>query len=252
MQIEWFTFVAQLVNFFVLVWLLKRFLYKPILEAIDERERLISTQLKNAQEREAEATYEKTELQKKNEQFEQDKKRLMEKTIAEINNQRDRLIEEARNDATDLREKLEISLIELQEQKKEALMQKTIQEVFALAKTTLQSLASVRLEEFIVAEFIEKVSNLDTQEQREFIEALSANFNSISVCSAFELSEKQKSELKQAFYTLLNVDVVVEFSIKPDVICGIELTSNGFKLAWNITDYVGSFERKILEGKRTN
>src|ERR1700722_2987374 len=37
----WITVVAQAINFLILVWLLKRFLYKPILNAIDERQRLL-------------------------------------------------------------------------------------------------------------------------------------------------------------------------------------------------------------------
>src|ERR1035441_6695689 len=39
MLIDWFTVGAQALNFLVLVWLMKRFLYKPILDAIDEREK---------------------------------------------------------------------------------------------------------------------------------------------------------------------------------------------------------------------
>ena len=42
MPIDWFTVVAQAINFLILVWLLKRFLYKPILHAIDEREKGIA------------------------------------------------------------------------------------------------------------------------------------------------------------------------------------------------------------------
>ena len=51
----WFTIVAQAINFLILVWLLKRFLYKPILHAIDEREKGIATQLAEAEAKKAEA-----------------------------------------------------------------------------------------------------------------------------------------------------------------------------------------------------
>ena len=40
MLIDWFTICAQALNFLILVWLMKRFLYKPILHAIDEREKI--------------------------------------------------------------------------------------------------------------------------------------------------------------------------------------------------------------------
>ena len=55
MLINPFTVLAQLVNFLILVWLLKRFLYKPILHAIDEREKGIAAQLAQAEGKVAEA-----------------------------------------------------------------------------------------------------------------------------------------------------------------------------------------------------
>ena len=42
MLIDWFTVAAQALNFLILVWLMKRFLYKPILHAIDAREERIA------------------------------------------------------------------------------------------------------------------------------------------------------------------------------------------------------------------
>ena len=54
MPIDWFTVVAQAINFLILVWLLKRFLYKPILHAIDEREKGIAAQLAQAEAKKAE------------------------------------------------------------------------------------------------------------------------------------------------------------------------------------------------------
>ena len=55
MLIDWFTIGAQALNFIVLVWLLKRYLYKPILDAIDAREKRIATELADAAAKEAEA-----------------------------------------------------------------------------------------------------------------------------------------------------------------------------------------------------
>jgi len=62
MQINWFTVIAQIINFFILVWLLKRFLYKPILKAIDEREKKIASQLEDANAKEEKAEKEKNIL----------------------------------------------------------------------------------------------------------------------------------------------------------------------------------------------
>ena len=71
MLINWFTVFAQAINFLILVWLLKRFLYKPILHAIDEREKGIATQLAQAEAKVAEAQKERDDFQHKNEAFDQ-------------------------------------------------------------------------------------------------------------------------------------------------------------------------------------
>ena len=51
MKINWFTVIAQVINFLMLVWLLKKFLYKPILDAVNEREKKITDQLKDADDK---------------------------------------------------------------------------------------------------------------------------------------------------------------------------------------------------------
>src|SRR5450432_81249 len=99
MKIDWFTVIAQVINFLILVWLLKRFLYKPILNAIAEREKKITDQLKDADAKKADAKKEQDEFRKKNEEFDQQKKELMDKAVADSNAERGRLLEGAKNEA---------------------------------------------------------------------------------------------------------------------------------------------------------
>ena len=83
MPIDWFTVVAQAINFLILVWLLKRFLYKPILHAIDEREKGIAAQLAEAEAKKAEAQKERDDFQHKNEAFDQERAALLKKATDE-------------------------------------------------------------------------------------------------------------------------------------------------------------------------
>ena len=55
MLIDWFTIGAQALNFLILVWLMKLFLYAPILLAIDTREKRIAAELADADAKKAEA-----------------------------------------------------------------------------------------------------------------------------------------------------------------------------------------------------
>lgn len=66
MLFDWFTVGAQVLNFLVLVWLMKRFLYKPVLDAIDAREKRIAQSLADAALKDAAAQKERDEFQAKN------------------------------------------------------------------------------------------------------------------------------------------------------------------------------------------
>ena len=110
MLINWFTVFAQAINFLILVWLLKRFLYKPILHAIDEREKGIAAQLADAEAKKAEAQKERDDFQHKNEVFDKERAALLKKATDEANAERQRLLDEARKDADALRTKRQEAL----------------------------------------------------------------------------------------------------------------------------------------------
>src|SRR5690606_34903035 len=75
--IDWFTVIAQIVNFLILVWLLKRFLYQPILRALDAREKRVAAELAAADEKEQEAEKERDKFRQKNDEFEQQRSVLL-------------------------------------------------------------------------------------------------------------------------------------------------------------------------------
>ena len=72
MSVDTLTMIAQIVNLIVLVWLLKRFLYKPILSTIDARQDFIRQKISDA-ENDAEKWKKATEeLAQKKAQFDKE------------------------------------------------------------------------------------------------------------------------------------------------------------------------------------
>src|SRR5476651_1021899 len=110
MLIDWFTVGAQALNFIVLVWLLKRFLYKPILNAIDAREKRIAAELADADAKKAEAQKDRDEFQHKNEEFDKQRAALLSKATDEAKTEGLRLMEEARKAAEALSAKRQETL----------------------------------------------------------------------------------------------------------------------------------------------
>jgi F-type H+-transporting ATPase subunit b len=254
MKINWFTVIAEVINFLILVWLLRRFLYKPVLKAIDERENKIASQLKDAADKETKAKKEQDEFDKKNEAFDQKKKGLMDKAVADTNIERDKLLEIARNDAAALRSKLENALKATQEQLSHDIMHKTQQEVFEIARKTLSDLFSMSLEEQSANIFIKRIKELKKDEKKQFSEAFKVGSNLVTgkqspilIQSAFDLPGKQQTDIKNAVNELLGHETQFQFKTAPEIIGGIELNSNGYKLAWSISEYLNSLQKSISD-----
>ena len=247
MNINWFTVIAQVLNFFILVWLLKRYLYKPILQAVDDREKKITAQLNDAEAKKAEAKKEQDEFKKKNEEFDNQKKELMDKVIADSNEERQKLLEEAKKQAEALSGKLAKASEEAQENLNHELAEKTQKEVFAITRKALADIASLSLEEQSVNTFIKRLNESKDEEKKQFTEAFKSNSNAILVRSAFELSAKQQGEVNEAVDVILGTKTQLQFKTMPELISGIELTTNGYKLAWSFSEYLNSLEKSISE-----
>jgi F-type H+-transporting ATPase subunit b len=250
MKINWFTVIAVALNFLLLVWLLKRFLYKPILKAIDEREKKIAAQIKDADDKKAAAEKEQADFKKRNDDFDAQKKALMDKAVADTNTQREKLLEDAKNEANALRDKLEKAAKEKQESDALASAAKAQQQVFAITKKALKEMASSSLEEQSVNTFIKRMHALNDDEKQQFITAFKSNANTILVRSAFDLPAPQQAAMTDAVNETLGTKTTLQFKTTPDLISGIELTTNGYKLSWSFAEYLQSLQNNIAAGAK--
>ena len=242
MKINWFTVIAQIINFLILVWLLKRFLYKPILKAIDEREKKITGQIKDADAKKAAAEKEQADFKKRNDDFDARKKELEAKAVADANTQRDKLLDDAKNAANTLRTNLEKAIKEKQAADALASAEKTQQQVFAIAKQALKEMASSSLDEQSVNTFIKRLHALNDDEKQQFITAFKSNANTILVRSAFDLPVPQQTAITDAVNETLGTKTTLQFKTASELIGGIELSTNGYKLAWSLEEYLKALQ----------
>ena len=247
MLIDWFTVAAQLINFAILMALLKRFLYKPILKVLDEREQKISGRLIEAWELKAEAEKEREEFINKNEDFERQRVALMKQVQIETETERLRMLEEARQESVILRANWRETLKTEQRNLHREIMDRTHREVFAIARKALSDLASESLEIRIVEAFIERLRNLAEPDKNKLALAVRASSHPVIVRSFFKLAPMQRNQIKQTIKEIFTVDMPVEFETDPEQICGIELTTNSYKVSWSIADYLSALEKSMDE-----
>src|ERR1700722_18257740 len=207
MPIDWFTVVAQAINFLILVWLLKRFLYKPILNAIEERDRGIAAQLAQAEAKKAEAQKEQSDFHHKNEIFDQERAALLKKATDEAKAERQRLLDEARKDADALRAKRQEALRNEQRNLSQEITRWTQKEVIAISRKTLVDLAATSLEERMGAVFVQRLRALTGAAKEQMTAALKASTDGARVRSAFELPAEQHAAIQSALSETFSADI---------------------------------------------
>ena len=247
MLIDWFTVGAQVLNFLILVWLLKHFLYKPILKAIDAREKRIASELADADAKKSEAQKERDDFQNKNKVFDQQRSALLAKAADEAKVERERLLDEAHKDADTLRAVQAAVLRNDQKRLGSAITNLAKQEVFGIARKTLADLATVSLEERMGEVFTRRLREMEGKAKALLGAALKSSSEPAVVRSTFDLGAAQRAAIQNALNETFSAEIHIRFETSPDLISGIELTTNGQKVAWSIADYLASLGKGVDE-----
>jgi F-type H+-transporting ATPase subunit b len=247
MKIDWFTILAQGVNFLVLVWLMKRFLYKPILHALDEREKKIAAKLSDAEKKMSDAEKEREELKNKIKKFDEERTALMSQATAEVKTEKDRLLGEAKKTIEESNLKRQEALNREKKNLNESILHQTQQEVLATARKILKDLTNVSLEVQTVAIFIERLRQLNQDKKKLLSTAIKSSSDPVVIRTSFEIPEAQSAAVQNVIKELFGEKIEIQFLTSPDLIGGIELNSNGQKVAWSISDYLSVFEEGVDE-----
>jgi F-type H+-transporting ATPase subunit b len=247
MLIDWFTVAAQVLNFLILVWLLKRYLYKPVLDAIDAREMRIKSELADAAGKQAEAQTERESLRTKNAAFDAERAGLMAAAAEQGTAERSRLMGEARQEAGGLRAQYAQALRADEARLGGQISRLAQEQVFAAARQALTDLCDTRVEDRIADAFLHRLRAMDAGNKALLATAFGSAADAALVRSSIELSAEQRTAIQKTLNTVFAADIPLRFDTNPDVICGIELSVGGQKLSWSVAEYLDALERKVGE-----
>lgn len=95
--------------------------------------------------------------------------------------------------------------------------------------------------------FLRRLREMDDKTKDSFAQALKTADEPALLRSAFELPTEQRVAIQKALKEICAAEIHVQFVTAPDLISGIELTTNGKKIAWSIADYLASMEKGVEE-----
>jgi F-type H+-transporting ATPase subunit b len=159
--------------------------------------------------------------------------------------ERQQLIESARQDTQLLRSKLTLALDAERAELGRQLSLRTQAEVFALARKALSDLAGASLEERMIEVFIARLASAGVAAGPAGATGLAAPARVALVRSAFAPAPAAQARVEAAIRERLGPNTAVRFETSAELICGVELTVDGEKLAWSVADYLSTLARDV-------
>lgn len=249
MQIDWFTLVAQIVNFLILLLLLRRFLYGPIIETMDKREQKISARLQEAEEMRGEAEQQAERYRRQRQELEAQREEQLAQIRQEVGARRKELLDDAHQEIQEKKQDWQTALRRGQDAFLQNLRQRLGREAGEIARRALLDLADVQVERRMVDLFETRIGELEADEKAEISASIQGSGGEIVIRSAFELPAQAQQAITDAVQEhLLNGEGLhPRFETSPDLIAGVQLQAAGYEVAWSMRDYLDHLEEQIRQ-----
>jgi len=245
MIIDMFTVIAQIINFLILIVLLKKFLFNKIVGIIDERGEQIKGQIKNAEQQQKEAEEEIKKQHKIREKLEEKWDENLAQMKKELQDKREQMMEEARQSVNEEEKNWRNSIIKQRDAFLKELKELSCQQVCQISRKVLADLANEKLENQLIESFLQQLNDAKGSNGKGFqLSDLDAN-KVIEINTAFELQKKEQEMIIDKLKSLLQNEIRISFKESEDLICGIELRAEGKKISWSIESYLGSLEKSL-------
>ncbi len=244
MLIDWFTVASQLLNFIILVVLLKYLLYDRIIRAMDEREEKVQSRLEDANKKKNEAEEEVRKYQDKNRELEKNRKEILAEAKNEAEDRKKALLQDIRTETENVRKKW----IESVESEKEAflkdLRQMTGRHVYAAVKKVLGDLTNEALEKQMVNAFVKQIRTVNDDRIKPFVDAVQESNRDLRVLSGFEMSSNYREKIKKTIHEKIGANINISYETDPDMGLDMELRTAGRRFSWGIKDYLDRLEQE--------
>ncbi|UCE30626.1 MAG: hypothetical protein JSW68_11265 [Burkholderiales bacterium] len=242
MSIDWLTVSAQVVNFLVLVWLLKRFLYVPVTEAVARRERHIADRLEQASSRERDAAEREARYAAELQTIERTRRERLAEVERAAEHERARLLEAARHEVAEVERGWRAGLAQEQREFLVGIRDELAAAVRHATARCLAELADAALEDRAVGMLIGRLAGLDADTRRAL-----AGADWLVVACAFELDDERRARIERAVRAAIEPAGPVRFEHAPQLLLGIELRSPGTRVQWSAAEYLREAEQAIRD-----
>lgn len=241
MELNWSTFVLEIINFLVLIWILKRFLYQPILGVIEKRRSAIEARLSESNRLRDEAQSLKSQYEGRLADWEQERRQARDALSQETEAERKRQLAALRDTLEHEREKARVAHERQHTEQQRAAEYRAMLQGAAFAGRLLQQASGPELEERLLRLLLQELAQLSTAQLDGLRRQWGTAPDSIEVSSAFVLADEQRASLETALQQINGQPIPVRYSQDSELLAGLRIVIGAWVLAANLRDELSGF-----------
>ncbi|MEB2309609.1 MAG: F0F1 ATP synthase subunit delta [Candidatus Brocadiaceae bacterium] len=220
MKLNIWTLLFQIINFVVLLFILRRILYKPIREIIEKRRGIVAKTVEDAEKTKKEALELKEKQQEELKKFKEVQDRLLGQTREEALKERNKLLSEAKEDAVKIIEK-EKALFDAEKKRIETELKTKCLEITSIfASNLLKDISDKELHMAVVRRFLKEneIMVSDVSKMKETAEALN-----IDLVTAYPFSVDDEKVVRGTLEARIAKKIKINITIDETLIAGVRV-----------------------------
>lgn len=248
MELSWTTFVLEIINFLVLVWILKHFLYQPILDVIARRRADIDKQVQEAGDLKQQAESLKSQYEGRVDAWERERQAARDALHQELQTERNSRLEKLNEELSQARQRLQVAdsrRLADAERKNELT---ALRQGAEFASRLLEQGAGPDTQRRLVARLIDDIAALSP----EAIKAIRHQYGEIPatavVWSALPLEQETQQALEASLTAILDPSTKLEFKQDGNLLAGLRICIGSWELGANIQDELRGFAELAANG----
>lgn len=243
MELNLSTFLLEVVNFIVLVWILKRFLYQPVLDIIARRRAEIDKTMTEARSIESDAQALRERYQGRLADWEKEQTKARETLSRELEEERTARLAELHSSLDEEREKMRAAETRRMEDLRGQYGQRALMLGARFATRLLEQATTAELQAKLVERLIADLESMPAERVTRLLGSPDQPTRSACVTSAFPLTAAETDKIGECLRKITNLDVSVRYEEDPGLLAGVRLTIGACVLGLNLQDELEGFAR---------
>lgn len=248
MELNASTFILEIVNFLVLIWILQHFLYRPVMAVIARRQAAIRDQLDEAQKLQEAGESLRQQYESRLEDWQQEREKARQALDAEMDALRSQRLQTLDNELAQLRDKAKLAQAHQQAEQKRENESAALDLASAFVTRLLEQMAGPALEALLIDLTLQQLSTATADNPLPITQSWNAPPTEIQVESAYPLPIERQQLLTQQLQAATGLDAPVIFRQTPDLLAGLRITLGSWVLQANLRDELRGFTEFARHG----